>query len=153
MGLQVGDMAPDFEYSGTSLHSTPGKKIVFFYPKAFTPGCTAEVKSIQSSYGILREHGYTPIGVSMDDETKQEKFAQSCNVEYELVADKKGKITKSYGVKFGFSILAVAKRVTFIIDEDNRITDIWDLGLSGNKTLLGLKSHDEELLERLKIKG
>ena len=56
-------------------------------------------------------------------------------------------------MKFGFSILAVAKRVTFIIDEDNRITDIWDLGLSGNKTLLGLKSHDEELLERLKIKG
>jgi len=153
MTLQIGDTAPDFEYSTTTLHETKGKKIVFFYPKAFTAGCTREVKSIQSSYDIIRENGYTVIGLSMDSGEKQAKFAESCEVEYELVSDRKGKVAKAYGVKFWFSILAVAKRVTFIVNEENEIIHIWDLGLSGQKTLLGLKSYGEELIEKLGIKN
>ncbi len=80
--LSVGDKAPDFsgldEQGNTiSLSDYKGKKlVVFFYPKASTPGCTAEACNLRDNYSELRKAGYEVVGVSVDDEKSHQKFIE-----------------------------------------------------------------------------
>lgn len=155
MPLEKGDPAPNFEFEHqgeiTSLHKIPTKKLVFFFPKAFTPGCTKEACSIQETHKDLKEFGIeTIIGVSIDDKKTLEKFKDKYHLDYILVSDKKGNISKSYGVYKNFLLAKISDRVTFIVDEQNRIMERIELGIRGAKSKLGLDKHGKEILDIMK---
>ena len=79
--LQVGDKLPEFQginQNGRTIDSKDyaGKKlIVFFYPKASTPGCTAEACNLRDNYSELKAKGYQLLGISADDEKRQKNFS------------------------------------------------------------------------------
>jgi peroxiredoxin Q/BCP len=123
--LKVGDRAPDFSAVSTdgkplSLAGLKGKKvIVYFYPKAFTPGCTAETCQFRDSYENLVGLGAEVIGISVDGQEKQRDFAAKHELKFPLIADADKSISRAFGVLW--PIFAVAKRVTFIINEEGVI--------------------------------
>lgn len=153
MKLQIGDTAPDFDFidkdgNTKNFHSIKGTKIVFFFPKAFTPGCTKESCSIRDNYEDLKNKGYSEIfGVSTDSHEKQMKFAKEYDLNFVLVDDKSKKISKEYGVLMSAVVINVSKRCTFIVDEENKIKEATNIGLSGGHTKYGLQNYGKELLE------
>ncbi|RMG26559.1 MAG: peroxiredoxin [Methanobacteriota archaeon] len=152
MKLKKGDVAPNFKIPDEKreLHQIPGKKIVFFFPKAFTPGCTKEACSIQDTHSDLQMHGIeTIIGISMDDEKTLQKFKERYNLTYSLVSDKSGEISKAYGVFKNFLLAKMSDRTTFIIGDDNKILEVLELGIRGGKSAKGLDHHGEEILNLL----
>lgn len=132
--LKTGDKAPDF--SGTdqngkeiTLTDFKGKKIVlFFYPKASTPGCTAEACNLQDNIQRFEKQGYQLIGVSADSQKRQANFAEKNKLSYPLIADEDKTIIEAYGVwgpkKFMGREYDGIHRTTFIIDEKGIIEDI-----------------------------
>ena len=153
MKLEVGDIAPDFEFidkdgQKKNFHSVNGNKIVFFFPKAFTPGCTKESCSIRDNYEDLRQSGISEIfGISTDSHDKQEKFAKEYNLNFVLVEDKSKKITKEYGALLKTFVFNVSERYTFVVDGENKIIKATNIGLGGGNTKYGLKNYGKELLE------
>ena len=126
--LKVGEIAPPFivnDHLGNpqSLENHKGSKVViFFYPKADTPGCTAEACNLRDHYKELKEAGYVLLGVSADTEIKQKKFADKFNLPFPLLADTEKTILNSFGVwgpkKFMGKEYDVIHRMTFILDEN-----------------------------------
>jgi peroxiredoxin Q/BCP len=103
-----------------SLRALRGKRVVlYFYPKAFTPGCTAESKRFRDNYEELRSLGAEVVGVSVDEHDTQCDFAKSHELRFPLVADNDKAISRAYGVVW--PVLGFDKRVTFVIDEDGRV--------------------------------
>jgi len=132
--LKKGDTAPVFEgtdQNGKTVKLTDfrGKKVVlFFYPKASTPGCTMEAKNLRDNYQRFVENGYEVIGVSADSVKRQLNFATKNELPYALIADEDKKIINAYGVwgpkKFMGREYDGIHRTTFIIDENGKIEDI-----------------------------
>ena len=132
--LKIGDSAPDFECIDDSgdvvkLNDYKGKKLViFFYPKANTPGCTAQACNLSDNYQSLISSGYIVLGVSADDQKKQNNFRNKFNFPYKLLCDVVKDVINAYGVwgkkKFmGREYMGII-RTTFIIDENGLISDI-----------------------------
>ena len=102
--LKAGDKAPDFEgidQSGKTikLNDYKGRKLVlFFYPKASTPGCTAEACNLSDNYQRFTSLGYDILGVSADSQKKQSNFKSKYNFPYPLLADEDKIIINAYGV-------------------------------------------------------
>ncbi|MEM0008578.1 MAG: peroxiredoxin [Thermofilum sp.] len=124
MPVDAGFPAPDFEAESTKgkirLTSLRGKRVVlYFYPKAFTPGCSRETQRFAEMYEKFKELNAEVIGVSADKLSTQEKFAQKYNVSFPLVADPELNIIRAYGVLSDSG--KSASRVTFIIDENGVI--------------------------------
>ncbi len=146
--LKIGEKAPDFSATNQwgetiRLSDYKGKKIVlFFYPKASTPGCTAEVCNLQENIEKFKKENYQLIGVSADSVEKQLKFSDKNNVEYPLLADVDKKIIEAYGVwgakKFMGKTYDGIHRTTFIIDENGIIENV----ISKVKT----KEHTSQIL-------
>jgi peroxiredoxin Q/BCP len=120
--LKIGERAPDFTAATAAGHeltlsSLRGHKkvVLYFYPKAFTPGCTAETQSFRDNYEDLKALGAEVIGVSTDDLETQCKFAEENRVTFPMVSDPGGEISRAFGVLW--PVVAVDKRVTFILDE------------------------------------
>ncbi len=132
--LKKGDPAPLFEGTDQNektikLTDHKGKKVVlFFYPKASTPGCTMEAKNLRDNYQRFVEKGYEVIGVSADSVKRQFNFAAKNELPYSLIADEDKKIINAYGVwgpkKFMGREYDGIHRTTFIIDENGKIEDI-----------------------------
>lgn len=132
--LKIGDKAPDF--SGTDQNGSTvqlkdfiGKKVVlFFYPKASTPGCTAEACDLQNNMDRFVAQNYQVIGVSADSQKRQLNFAMKNNLQYPLIADEDKIIINAYGVwgpkKFMGKEFDGIHRTTFIIDEKGYIENI-----------------------------
>lgn len=111
--LEVGDALPtvkvkadtgqDFELTSAAINSP--YVLVYFYPKADTPGCTAQACSLRDSYEKLQEAGVTIIGVSTDDVAAQQKFKQKFKLPFTLLADVKQDVAKAFAVpvRLGFS--------------------------------------------------
>ncbi|HRC67973.1 MAG TPA: peroxiredoxin, partial [Bacteroidales bacterium] len=101
--LKVGDKAPDFlgidqNENTISLKDYEGKKVVlYFYPKANTPGCTAEACNLNDNLERLKAKGYEIIGVSADSVKTQKSFAEKYHLNFPLIADTDKNIIKSYG--------------------------------------------------------
>jgi thioredoxin-dependent peroxiredoxin len=118
--LAPGSKAPDFQVTTTEgkvvrLADFAGKHLVlYFYPKAFTPGCTKEARLFRDNHTEIEELGGVVLGVSVDDPTVQCDFARENHLTFPLVADADETLSKLYGVTRGF--LPFNKRVTFIID-------------------------------------
>lgn len=124
--LSVGTEAPDFtgttaEGSAFTLSSLKGRPVVlYFYPKANTPGCTIEARGFTEHYSEFARAGVAVVGVSVDSVEDQEKFREKCAIPYPLVADHDRSIARAYGV---LGLLGVAKRVTFFLDPGGRVVD------------------------------
>lgn len=125
--LKEGDPAPGFtlrDQHGTevSLADLKGKRVVlYFYPKADTPGCTAEACSFRD--GRDRMPGdVVVLGVSKDTVEAQKKFSDGQRLNFQLLADTDGSVIKAYGVDLAFGY---AKRKTFLIDRKGRIAKIY----------------------------
>ncbi|WP_353169967.1 thioredoxin-dependent thiol peroxidase [Flavobacterium sp.] len=132
--LKVGDTAPSF--SGTdqngkqhSLADYKGKKlVVFFYPKANTPGCTAEACDLRDNYERFQANNYVLIGVSADSAKAQKKFEEKYSFPFALLADEDKSVIEAFGVwgpkKFMGKEYDGIHRTTFVIDENGTITDV-----------------------------
>ena len=126
--LHVGEKVPDFSVSDDKgnihqLSDYKGQKlVVFFYPKANTPGCTAEACDLRDHYKELQDAGYALLGVSADSEKKQQNFSEKYNFPFPLLADEDKQVINAFGVwgpkKFMGREYDGIHRMTFIIDEN-----------------------------------
>jgi peroxiredoxin Q/BCP len=103
-GLEIGAPAPDLsvaDHTGDIVELSKllgtGKVVVFFYPKADTPGCTKQACSLRDGSAILRERGVSIIGVSSDRAKSQNKFKQKYELPYPLIADTEQTVAKAFG--------------------------------------------------------
>lgn len=129
--LQEGDQVPEFSGKDQDgkvhrLSDYKGKKLlIFFYPRANTPGCTAEACDIRDHYSEFREKGYEVLGVSADTEKKQRNFRDKYKLPYPLIADTEHKILNIFGVwgekKFMGRTYDGIHRKTFLLDEEGKI--------------------------------
>jgi len=118
--LKIGETAPAFTGQATDGRTIRTDElkgrwlVVYFYPKAFTPGCTTETRLFRDNYPELKALGAEVIGVSVDDLQTQCKFADDNRVTFPLVADPDKRISRSFGVLW--PIISIDKRITFVID-------------------------------------
>ncbi len=134
--LQAGDKAPDFKVNdqdGNVISSTDykGKKwIVFFYPKASTPGCTAEACNLRDNYKELQKKSYELLGVSADSEKRQKNFREKYSFPFPLLADEKKEVINAFGVwgpkKFMGREFDGIHRTTFLINENGIVESVID---------------------------
>ncbi|MCF6223148.1 MAG: thioredoxin-dependent thiol peroxidase [Flavobacteriaceae bacterium] len=149
ISLKVGDKAPEFEVKnqkGTliKLKDYMGLKVVlFFYPKASTPGCTIEARNLSENYNNFVKKGYEIIGVSADSEKRQLNFCVKNELPYNLLADEEKSIINAYGVwgpkKFMGKEYDGIHRTTFIINAKGFIENII--------TKVKTKAHTSQILD------
>lgn len=126
--IQVGDTAPDFTATdcqgrSVSLSSLRGRRVVlFFFPKAFTPGCTIETRAFRDNHGQIQALGAELVGVSVDSVATQCAFATNENIHFALIGDEDRRISSSYAVLW--PVLKVDRRVTFIIDPAGTVESV-----------------------------
>jgi len=144
--LKVGDSAPDFSLLNenglpVSLKDYLGKSIVvlYFYPKDFTSGCTTEACSFRDDYKIYQDKGAVVIGVSLDSVESHSKFSEQYKLPFLILSDNSKEVAKAYGVLGVGGFLA--KRVTFIINRDGKITHVFPK--------VDVKHHSEEVLKAI----
>lgn len=147
--LKAGDKVPDFsskDQDGNviSLADYKGKKLViFFYPRASTPGCTAEACNLRDNYEALQDQGYAILGVSEDTEKKQANFRNKHEFPYPLLADTDHTVIDVFGVwgpkKFMGKVYDGLHRTTFLIDGNGVV----DRVITKVKT----KDHAAQILE------
>ena len=134
--LKVGEKVSSFtanDHLGNphSLEDYTGSKVVvFFYPKASTPGCTAEACDLRDHYKELKDAGYVLLGVSADTEKKQKAFVDKFDFPFPLLADTEKKIIEAFGVwgpkKFMGKEYEGIHRMTFILDESGVVERVID---------------------------
>ncbi len=132
--LKVGDTAPNFETldnQGNTIKLTDykGKKLVlFFYPKASTPGCTVEACNLRDNYKRFLSLGYEILGVSADTAKRQQNFITKNNLPFPLLADVDKEVINAYKVwglkKFMGREYDGIYRTTFVIDEKGIIEEV-----------------------------
>lgn len=126
--LKIGDAAPTFEvknHEGTtfSLASRKGQwSVLYFYPKAGTPGCTKQACAFRDKIEVIRKLGVEVYGISADSVEDQAKFHKEHRLTFPLLADADGKVIDLYGSKM--PVMKMSKRWTFIIDPDLKIRDL-----------------------------
>ena len=146
--LKIGDKAPNFsalDQKGKqhSLSDYKGKKlVVFFYPKASTPGCTAEACDLRDNFERFKANNYEILGVSADSAKRQANFIEKNELPFPLLADEEKSVIEAFGVwgpkKFMGKEYDGIHRTTFIIDENGVIEEV----ISKVKT----KAHAEQIL-------
>ena len=134
--LKVGDKVPSFsakdqDGNTVNLSDYKGKKlIVFFYPKASTPGCTAEACNLRDNYAELQSQGYELLGVSADSEKRQTNFRNKYEFPFPLLADEDHTVINAFGVwglkKFMGREYDGIHRKTFLVDENGAIAHVID---------------------------
>ena len=144
-----GDKAPQFsglDQNGTShtLADYKGKKlVVFFYPKASTPGCTAEACDLRDNFERFKANNYELLGVSADSAKAQAKFIEKYELPFPLLADEDKSVIQAFGVwgpkKFMGKEYDGIHRTTFVIDENGIIEEV----ISDVKT----KAHAAQILK------
>ncbi len=132
--LKAGDKAPSFEaldQNGETrkLEDYKGKKlVVFFYPKASTPGCTNEACNLRDNYEMFQSKGYEILGVSADSAKRQLNFSTKNELQYPLLADEDKAVINAFGVwgpkKFMGKEYDGIHRTTFVIDENGLLEDV-----------------------------
>ncbi|MFF1407275.1 peroxiredoxin [Streptomyces sp. NPDC058294] len=128
--LAAGDRAEDFalpDETGTvrrlSALLAGGPVVLFFYPAALTPGCTAEACHFRDLAAEFAAVGARPVGISGDGVDKQREFTGRHRLGMPLLSDTDGTVRERFGVRRGFSP-APTKRVTFVIDTDRTVLDV-----------------------------
>lgn len=148
--LKVGNQLPQFEgvnQNGEMVKSENllGRKlVVFFYPKASTPGCTAEACNLRDNYSLLKDKGYQLLGVSADSVKRQKAFSDKYEFPFDVIADENHDIIEKFGVwqlkKFmGREFMGIV-RTTFIFDEQGICSQVIDK--------VKTKDHASQILEQ-----
>jgi len=129
--LKAGDKAPDFTLRDAfgksyNLSSYKGKApvVVYFYPKANTPGCTKEACGIRDDWSKFTQNNIPVLGISTDDKSAIKKFIDDYKLNFPLLSDADKKVSKEYGV---VGMLGFDKRVTFIVDKNSKIADVMEV--------------------------
>ncbi|MDA8149134.1 MAG: peroxiredoxin [Actinomycetota bacterium] len=129
--MQPGDPAPDFELPDEN--GTPrrlgdflanGPVVLFFYPAAMTPGCTAESCHFRDLSAEFEAAGAQRVGISADPVEKQKRFSEKHTFDFPLLSDPDGAVATRYGVRRRFTALSPTKRATFVIAPDGRIASV-----------------------------
>ena len=134
--LKLGDSLPEFvgtNQEGNEINSEQfkGKKlVVFFYPKASTPGCTAEACNLRDNYSVLKKKGYQLLWVSADSVKRQKNFSDKNELPFDVIADENHDIIDKFGVwqlkKFmGREFMGIV-RTTFVFDENGICNQVID---------------------------
>lgn len=126
--LSVGNLAPDFTLQDSdgnsySLSSYKEKNpvIIYFYPKAGTPGCTKQACGIRDSFSKFKENDIVVLGISVDSKESIKEFIKDNNLNFPLLSDENKKVSKAYGV---LNNIGVDSRITFIVNKQGNIANI-----------------------------
>ncbi|CAM5287279.1 peroxiredoxin [Streptomyces purpurascens] len=149
--VEAGDKVEDFELpdeTGTvrtlSGLLAEGPVVLFFYPAALTPGCTAQACHFRDLAAEFAAAGARPVGISGDTVERQQEFAGQHALGMPLLSDADGTVRERFGVKRGFS-LAPTKRTTFVIAQDHTVLDVVRSELRMNahadRALAALRAH------------
>lgn len=149
---KIGNMAPAFTLEDQhgekrSLKDYKGKIVVlYFYPKAMTPGCTVQAQGLRDSEKALKKLGVEVLGVSIDSAKRLAKFAERDGLNFTLLSDEDHAIADKYGVwglkKFMGKEYMGINRMTFIIDKDGKLKHIIEK--------VNTKSHHEDVITYIK---
>jgi thioredoxin-dependent peroxiredoxin len=146
---KVGEAAPDFNLPDQNgqmhtLHEYAGKWLVlYFYPKDDTPGCTQEACAFRDDLHQITDLGAQVVGISVDDAASHAEFAKKYHLPFPLLADKTAEVADRYGSLRDFWILKFAKRYTFLIDPQGRISKVY--------TDVETSRHSKEIIADLKV--
>jgi thioredoxin-dependent peroxiredoxin len=144
-----GSAAPDFtlasqEGASVSLQDYRGSWVVlYFYPKDQTPGCTREAHNFQVDQSKYAERHAVILGVSVDSVDSHKKFCAKEGLNFKLLADSDGKVSREYGSPTNLGVTKFASRHTFLIDPSGRVAKAY--------TSIDPGRHSEEVLAALDL--
>ena len=153
--IKVGEKAPLFELFDQdkelfSLKDYNDKKmVIYFFPKAFTPGWTKQACGFRDQYSVYKENDIEIIGISYDVRETQKSFSKKYKLNFRVLSDSKKEVSKLYGVDTYF----FPKRVTFLIDENGIVFDVIDdmsLGDYAENIIQIFKKHNIKSNENIK---
>lgn len=126
--LSVGNLAPDFtledsDNNSYTLSDYRGKSpvVVYFYPKANTPGCTTQACGVRDDYSKFEENGIVIFGISVDSKEDIKEFIDDHNLNFPLLSDEDKKVAQKYGV---LNNIGISSRLTFIVDKNGKLSEI-----------------------------
>ncbi|WP_019586807.1 peroxiredoxin [Deinococcus apachensis] len=132
MSPRVGQPAPEFDARSDDgrpirLADLRGRWVVlYFYPRANTPGCSIEAQRFEAALPEFERLGATVIGVSTDTEARQANFRDFCGLSFPLIPDGDRTLSRTYGVMGGLGgLLGIAARQTFLIDPTGKVAHHW----------------------------
>ncbi len=146
MGLKVGQDAPLFSLPSTSgkdfkFENQKGKySLLYFYPKDFTPGCTAEACAFNENLIEFNTINCDVFGISTDSIESHLKFKKFHKLNFELLSDTSGKVSKLYSALFPF--VNTSKRISYLIGPDLKILEVYN-------SLFKAKNHITTMLKAL----
>lgn len=150
---KIGNLAPSFKLKNQAgvdvcLKDFKGKKnvVVYFYPKASTPGCTVQACGVRDTRTEFDSLDSVVLGISPDAPAKLQKFTDKYDLNFHLLADEDHAVAEQYGVwglkKFmGREFMGIL-RTSFIINKEGRLTHILDK--------VNTKTHDQDVLNILR---
>ncbi len=148
MALNKGAKAPDFilpSTSGKPFHLSKDFKgkacIIYFYPKDFTKGCTAEACEFRDQFEAFRELDIPIVGISRDTIATHQKFKKEHRLPFELLSDARGDVCQDYDALI--PILRIPKRITYLLNEQHRIWAVF-------QDMFDAKSHIRKMAEKVK---
>jgi peroxiredoxin Q/BCP len=148
--LSVGDQAPTFKLfdQHNRQHALPdylGRWLVlYFYPKDDTPGCTAQACAFRDDFRQLKSMQVAVLGVSVDSVASHQAFADKHGLPFPLLSDEKGKVAAAYGALWKLGPIRFARRHSFIIDPESRISRIF-------RSVKPARNSDEIITELVKL--
>ena len=147
--VRVGETVEDFELpdeSGTSRRLSElladGPVVLFFYPAALSPGCTAEACHFRDLAAEFAAVGARPVGISGDSVERQQEFAGRHTLGMPLLSDPDGTVRERFGVKRGFAVVPT-RRATFVIGQDRTVLEVI-------RSELRMNTHADRALEVLR---
>lgn len=153
--LTIGDLAPDFTLLNqheqpVSLTQFQGQRVlVYFYPKALTPGCTTQACGLRDSLSELADFDVVVLGISPDLPKKLAQFAEKKELNFTLLSDPDHQVAEAFGVwgekKFMGKIFDGIHRISFLIDASGRIEAVFDK--------FKTSEHHQVVLDYLKRQG
>lgn len=149
MPLHLNDKAPNIILNSTSgrtfnlYEDAKGKSVViYFYPKDFTPGCTAEACEFRDTYSFFNGLEIPVYGISKDSVESHLKFKQTYQLPFELLSDTDGSVSKLY--KAQIPILNLVRRITYLLDANHRIAAVYENFFEASK-------HIREMVKKVKV--
>ncbi|MCW2899196.1 MAG: alkyl hydroperoxide reductase/Thiol specific antioxidant/Mal allergen [Streptosporangiaceae bacterium] len=147
--VNVGDVVEDFQLPDETGEARKlsellqkGPVVLFFYPAALSPGCTAESCHFRDLSAEFAELGARPVGISGDPVSKQKRFSDQHGLGYPLLSDPEGAVAERFAARRRFA-LAPAKRHTFVIGTDRRLIAVV-------KSEIRMSAHADRALEALR---